>query len=174
MSEKIFRHTPHRAADAMKIIVGNKTNATIRDVEETIEDIEEKEGIVVSIDKDKINGNGWTVQDSDGIKYLCNCASNMYQLPETQEYGGVYYPTGQVSVKFTINPVLRTNTITEITSLGEEEESLDLSQWKHEDKATTIIAKPKSAASASYRSHTQQPERHVDGTCRNQRNDRVA
>ena len=44
MSKKVFRHTPHRAADAMKIIVGNKTNATIRDVEETLEDIEEKEG----------------------------------------------------------------------------------------------------------------------------------
>lgn len=149
MSEKIFRHTPHRAADAMKIIVGNKTNATIRDVEETIEDILEKEGIVTSIDKDKINGNGWTVQDSDGETYLCNCASNMYQLPETEEYGGMYYPTEQVSVKFTINPMLKTNTITEITSLGEEEQQLDLSKWKHGDKATTVIAKPKSAISIS-------------------------
>ena len=149
MGKKIFRHTPHRAADAMKIIVGNKTNATIRDVEETIEDILEKEGTVLSIDKDKINGNGWTVQDSDGETYLCNCASNMYQLPETQEYGGVYYPTEQVSVKFTINPMLKTNTITEITSLGEGEQSLDLSKWKHGDKATTVIAKPKSAISIS-------------------------
>ena len=149
MSKKVFRHTPHRAADAMKIIVGNKTNATIRDLEETLEDIEEKEGIVISIDKDKINGDGWVVQDSDGETYTCTCASNMYQLPETEEYGGVYYPTDQVSVKFTINPVLKTNTITEITSLGEEEKSLDLSKWKHGDKATTVIAKPMSAISIS-------------------------
>jgi hypothetical protein len=149
MSKKVFRHTPHRAADAMKIIVGNKTNATIRDVEETIEDIEEKEGVVISIDKDKINGDGWTVKDSDGETYTCTCASNMYQLPETEEYGGVYYPTDQVSVKFTINPMLRTNTITEITSLGEDEETLDLSKWKHGDKATTVIAKPMSAISIS-------------------------
>lgn len=149
MSKKVFRHTPHRAADAMKIIVGNKTNATIRDIEETLEDIEEKEGVVVSIDKDKINGEGWTVKDSDGETYTCTCASNMYQLPETEEYGGMYYPTDQVSVKFTINPVLRTSTITEITSLGEEEELLDLSQWKHGDKATTVIAKPMSAISIS-------------------------
>ena len=149
MSKKVFRHTPHRAADAMKIIVGNKTNATIRDVEETLEDIEEKEGVVKSIDKDKINGEGWHVTDSDGQEYLCSCASDMYQLPETEEYGGVYYPTDQVSVKFTVNPMLKTNTITEITSLGEEEKSLDLSKWKHGDEATTVIAKPMSAISIS-------------------------
>lgn len=149
MSKKVFRHTPHRAADAMKIIVGNKTNATIRDVEETLEDIEEKEGVVKSIDKDKINGDGWVVQDSDGETYNCSCASNMYELPETEEYGGVYYPKEQVSVKFTINPMLKTNTITEITSLGEDETSLDLSKWKHGDKATTVIAKPMSAISIS-------------------------
>ena len=149
MSQKVFRHTPHRAADAMKIIVGNKTNATIRDVEETLEDILEKEGTVTSIDKDKINGEGWHVTDSDGEKYLCTCASDMYQLPETEEHGGVYYPKDQVSVKFTVNPMLKTNTITEITSLGKDEKKLDLSKWKHGDEATTIIAKPMSAISIS-------------------------
>lgn len=149
MGKKVFRHTPHRAANAMKIIVGNKTNATIRDLEETEEDVEEIEGVVISIDKDKINGDGWTVQDSEGNIYQCNCASNMYQLPETEEYGGVYYPTDTVTVKITKNPVLRNNTITEITSLGEDDKTLDLSQWKHGDKETTIIAKPKSAISIS-------------------------
>lgn len=149
-SKKTFRYTPHRGADAIKILAGTKTNATIRDVEETLEDIEEKEGTVTSIDKDKINGEGWTVKDGDGETYVCTCASNLYQLPETEEYGGMYYPTSNVSVKFVVNPVLRTNTITEILSLDEEEEqSLDLSKWKHGDKATTIIAKPKSAISVS-------------------------
>ena len=149
MSQKIFRHTPHRGADAIKILAGTKTNATIRDLEETIEDIEEKEGVVTSIDKDKINGEGWTVKDEDGNVYTCNCASNMYELPETEEYGGMYYPTDKVSVKFTINPVLGTSTITEITSLGKDEKTLDLSKWKHGDKATKIIASPKSAISIS-------------------------
>ena len=149
MSQKIFRHTPHRAADAMKIIVGNKTNATIRDLEETEEDIEEIEGVVVSIDKDKINGDGWVVKDAEGNTYTCNCASDMYQLPETEEYGGVYYPTKTVSVKITKNPILRNNTITEFTSLGKNEDKLDISKWKHGDKATTVIAKPMSAISIS-------------------------
>lgn len=149
MSQKIFRHTPYRGADAIKILAGTKTNATIRDIEETIEDIEEKEGTVISIDKDKINGNGWTVKDDEGTEYQCNCASNMYQLPETEEYGGMYYPKEPVTVKFTLNPVLRTATITEITSLGKDEQSLDLSKWKHGDKATKIIASPKSAISIS-------------------------
>lgn len=149
MSQKIFRHTPHRGADAIKILAGTKTNATIRDLEETIEDIEEKEGVVTVIDKDKINGNGWTVKDEEGSVYMCNCASNMYELPETEEYGGLYYPTDTVSVKFTVNPVLGTNTITEITSLGKNEEKIDLSKWKHGDKATKIIASPKSAISIS-------------------------
>lgn len=148
MGKKVFRHSPHRGADAIKILAGTKTNATIRDLEETIEDIEEKEGVIVSITKDKINGNGWTVNTDDGV-YECNCASNMYQLPETEEYGGVYYPKETVKVKITINPVLRTNTITEITSLGKDETSLDLSKWKHGDASTTIIAKPKSAISVS-------------------------
>ena len=149
MSEKIFRHTPHRGADAIKILAGTKTNATIRDLEETLEDIEEKEGVVTSIDKDKINGDGWSVKDEDGKTYSCNCSSDMYQLPETEEYGGMYYPKDKVKVKFTINPVLGTNTITEILSLGKNEESIDLSKWKHGDKSTTVIAKPKSAISIS-------------------------
>lgn len=149
MRKDVFRHTPHRAADAMKIIVGNKTNATIRDLEETEEDIEEIEGVVVSIDKDKINGDGWNVKGPDGAIYVCNCASNMYQLPETEEYGGMYYPTETVKVKITKNPTLRNNTITEFTSLGKDEKTLDISKWKHGDKETTIIAKPKSAISVS-------------------------
>ena len=149
MKKEIFRHTPHRAADAMKIIVGNKTNATIRELEETEEDIEEIEGVVVSIDKDKINGDGWTVKDKDGNTYTCNCASNMYELPETEEYGGVYYPKKTVKVKITKNPILRNNSITEILSLGKNEKKIDLSKWKHGNKATTIIAKPKSAISIS-------------------------
>ncbi|MBR3208654.1 MAG: hypothetical protein IKF82_00140 [Bacilli bacterium] len=181
MSEKIFRHSPHRAADALKIIVGNKTNATIRDLEETEEDIQELEGIVISIDKDKITGDGWEVQTDDGSTYKCSCATSMYELPETNEYGGVYYPTETVKVKIEINPVLRTNRIVEMTSADleaakrEAEQSaakttteneddtesetetedtsstpkLDLSKWKHGDKATTIIAKPMSAISVS-------------------------
>lgn len=149
MSDKVFRHTPHRAVDAMKIIVGNKTNATIRDLEETEEDIEELTGVITSIDKDKMTGNGWKVKADDGNTYNCNCAFNMYELPETEEYGGVYYPTEKVTVKFTKNPVLRTNTITEVTSLGKNESKIDLSKWKHGNKETTIIAKPKSAISVS-------------------------
>lgn len=149
MSQKIFHHSPHRAVDSMKILVGNKTNATIRDFEETEEDIEELTGVVISIDKDKINGNGWEVKDDEGNIYYCNIAFNLYDLPETKEYGGVYYPTEKVTVKFTKNPVLRTNTITEVTSLGKDEEKIDLSKWKHGDKPTTIIGKAKSAISIS-------------------------
>lgn len=149
MSDKVFRHTPHRAADALKIIVGNKTNATIRDLEETEEDIEELTGVITSIDKDKMTGDGWKVKADDGNVYNCNCAFSMYELPETEEYGGIYYPTEKVTVKITKNPVLRTNTITEVTSLGKNESKIDLSKWKHGEKSTTIIAKPKSAISVS-------------------------
>ena len=149
MSQKIFHHSPHRAVDSMKILVGNKTNATIRDFEETEEDIEELTGVVISIDKDKINGNGWEVKDDEGNIYYCNIAFNLYDLPETKEYGGIYYPTEKVTVKFTKNSVLRTNTITEVTSLGQDEEKIDLSKWKHGDKPTTIIGKAKSAISIS-------------------------
>ncbi len=149
MAKKIFHHSPHRAVDSMKILVGNKTNATIRDFEETEEDIEELTGVVISIDKDKINGDGWEVKDDEGNIYYCNIAFSLYELPETKEYGGVYYPTETVTVKFTKNPVLRTNTITEVTSLGEDETKIDLSKWKHGDKPTTIIGKAKSAISIS-------------------------
>lgn len=149
MSDKVFRHTPHRAANAMKIIVGNKTNSITRELEETEEDIEELTGVITSIDKDKMTGDGWKVKADDGNTYNCNCAFNMYELPETEEYGGVYYPTEKVTVKFTKNPVLKTNTITEITSLGKNESKIDLSKWKHGNKETTVIAKPKSAISVS-------------------------
>lgn len=149
MAKKIFHHSPHRAVDSMKILVGNKTNATIRDFEETEEDVEEITGVVVSIDKDKITGNGWEVKDDEGNIYYCNIAFSLYELPETREYGGMYYPTSKVTVKFTRNPVLRTNTITEVTSLGEDETKIDLSKWKHGDKPTTIIGKAKSAISIS-------------------------
>lgn len=169
MNQKIFKHSPHRGADAIKILAGTKTNATIRDLEETTEDIEEKEGVVVSIDKDKINGDGWEVKTDDGETIHCSVASNMYELPETEDYGGMYYPKKTVKVKITINPVLKRNTITEVitpdtekskknkknkndknaTDTEDEEAKIDLSQWKHGDKATTIIAKPKSAISIS-------------------------
>ena len=95
MAKKIFHHSPHRAVDSMKILVGNKTNATIRDFEETEEDVEEITGVVVSIDKDKITGNGWEVKDDEGNTYYCNIAFSLYELPETREYGGMYYPTSQ-------------------------------------------------------------------------------
>ena len=149
MSQKIFHHSPHRAVDSMKILVGNKTNATIRDFEETEEDIEEVTGVVISIDKDKITGNGWEVKDEDGNVFYCSMPFSLYDLPETREYGGVYYPTEPVTVKVTKNNVLRTNTITEVTSLGKDETSVDLSKWKHGDKPTTIIGKAKSAISIS-------------------------
>lgn len=149
MAKKIFHHSPHRAVDSMKILVGNKTNATIRDFEETEEDIEEVTGVVISIDKDKITGNGWEVKDEDGNVFYCNMPFSLYELPETREYGGVYYPTETVTVKVTKNNVLRTNTITEVTSLGQDETKVDLSKWKHGDKPTTIIGKAKSAISIS-------------------------
>ena len=186
-NKKAFRITPGQAQDAMKIIVGTKTNATIRDLEEEEGELEEKTGTVVSIDRDKINGNGWTIQDEEGNTYKCSCASNMYELPASTERHGVLYPNQTVTVKFTINPVLRTNTITEINFVDEkgkakragksqfdtfrenkkkkqaeargekyeepkddtEEGVLDIAKWRHEDEATTIIAKPMSAISVS-------------------------
>ena len=186
-NKKGFRITPGQAQDAMKIIVGTKTNATIRDLEEEEGELEEKTGTVVSIDRDKINGDGWTVQDEEGNTYKCSCASNMYEIPASTERHGVLYPDQTVTVKFTVNPVLRTNTITEINFLDEkgvakragksqfdtfkenkakkqaeargekyeepkddtEEGVLDIAKWRHEDEATTIIAKPMSAISVS-------------------------
>lgn len=149
-NKKNFRPTPARFQNSLKILSGTKTNATIRDLEEDEDELEEKEGIVVSISRDKINGAGWTVKDEENNLYTCSCASSMYELPQTTERHGILYPEGQVKVKFTVNPVLRINTITEIISLGQgEEKKLDISKWKHEDEATTVIAKPKSAISIS-------------------------
>lgn len=148
MSFKNFRPTNNRVQNASKTINGTRTNATIRDIEEEEGELEEKEGIVVSIKRDLINGAGWTVK-SDDQTYVCSCATSMYEIPETVERGGILYPKDTVKVKFQINPVLRLNTITEITSLGKETDTLDISQWQHKDEATTIIAKPKSALSIS-------------------------
>ena len=149
MSGRTFRPTLSRATNSMKILSSTKTNATIRDLEEEEGELEEKEGTVVSIKRDAINGTGWTVKDAEGNTYICSCASSMYEVPESVERGGVLYPTDTVEVVFTINPVLRINTIKEIKSLGEETEKLDISQWTHGESSTTVIAKPKSAVSIS-------------------------
>ena len=149
MTRSNFRPTLARTQNAMKNINGTRTNATIRNIEEEEGELEEKEGTVVSIKRDLINGAGWTVKDKEGQKYICSCASSMYELPDTVERGGMLYPKDTIEVTFTVNPVLRINTIKEIKSLGEETEKIDISQWKHEDEATTVIAKPKSALSIS-------------------------
>ena len=149
MSGHTFRPSIARVQNAQKVFTSNKTNATIRDLEEEEGELEEKEGTVVSIKRDLINGAGWTVQDTEGQTYICSCASSMYEVPETVERGGILYPTDTVEVIFTINPVLRINTIKEIKSLGEESEGLDISKWTHGDESTTVIAKPKSALSIS-------------------------
>lgn len=149
MSKKAFRPTVARMQNSMKIFNSTKTNATIRDLEEEEGELEEKEGTVVSIKRDLINGAGWTVKDTEENTYICSCASSMYEVPETVERGGILYPTDTVEVVFTVNPVLRINTIKEIKSLGEETEKVDISKWTHDDEATTVIAKPKSALSIS-------------------------
>ncbi len=149
MVNKGFRYTQGRVQKAHQLINNTRSNATIRDIEEEEGELEEKEGTVVSIEQDKINGNGWTVQDNKGNQYICSCASSMYELPETKERGGILYPTEKVKVKFQINPVLKINTITEVTSLGDETSKLDISKWKHGDASTTVIAKPKSAIAIS-------------------------
>ena len=64
-----FRPTPTQVADSLKILTGVKTNSTIRDLEEEEGELEEKEGVVVSIQTDKINGTGWTVKDDKGELY---------------------------------------------------------------------------------------------------------
>lgn len=148
MTFKSFRPTHGRVQNASKLINGTRSNATIRDLEEEEGELEEKEGIVTSIKQDLINGAGWTVKSEDQT-YICSCATSMYELPETKERGGYLYPTEKVKVRFQINPVLKINTITEILSLGDETETLDISKWKHGDKSTTVIAKPKSAISIS-------------------------
>lgn len=149
MSFRAFRPTNARVQNASKIINGTRTNATIRDLEEEEGELEEKEGTVVSIKRDLINGAGWTVKDTEGNEYICSCASSMYELPETIERGGILYPAETITVTFTVNPVLHINTIKEITSLGEETDKIDISKWQHGDAATTVIAKPRSALSIS-------------------------
>lgn len=151
MTRSGFRPSLARTQNAMKNISGTRTNATIRNIEEEEGELEEKEGTVVSIKRDLINGAGWTVKDKEGNTYICSCASSMYEIPEGQtiERGGVLIPKDTIEVTFTVNPVLRINTIKEIKSLGEETEKLDISQWQHGDESTTVIAKPKSALSIS-------------------------
>lgn len=149
MSGHSFRPSIARVQNAQKVFTSTKTNATIRDLEEEEGELEEKEGTVVSIKRDSINGSGWTVKDKEGNVYICSCASSMYEVPETVERGGVLYPKETIEVVFTVNPVLRINTIKEIKSLGEETEKLDIGKWRHGDESTTVIAKPKSALSIS-------------------------
>lgn len=150
MTRSGFRPSLARTQNAMKIINGTKTNATIRDLEEEEGELQEKEGTVISIKRDLINGAGWTVKDTEGNTYICSCASSMYEIPEGIERGGILYPPeNTVKVTFTINPVLKINTIKEIKSLGEETKKMDISQWQHGEESTTVIAKPKSALSIS-------------------------
>ena len=144
-----FRHTYQRVQRASQMISSTRTNATLRDLDEEEGELEEKEGTVVSIKQNLINGAGWTVKDKEGQTYICSCAASMYDLPQTKERGGVLYPSETVKVKFQINPILRMNTIVEILSLGESTNTLDISKWKHGDESTTVIAKPKSAISMS-------------------------
>ena len=149
MTRSSFRPTVARTQNALKIINGTKTNATIRDLEEEEGELEEKEGTVISIKRDLINGAGWTVRDNEGNTYICSCASSMYEIPETTERGGILYPKESIRVTFTVNPVLKINTIKEIKSLGKETKKIDIGQWQHGNESTTIIAKPKSALSIS-------------------------
>lgn len=144
---KGFRPTYGRVQNAAKLI-GGKNNTTIRSLDEEEGELEEKEGIVVSIKQDFINGTGWKVK-ADSQTYMCSCATSMYELPETKERGGYLYPTETVKVKIQINPILKVNTITEIVSSKSESETLDISKWKHGDEPTTVIAKPRSAISIS-------------------------
>jgi len=149
--KRSFKGTPNAIQDSMKIIVGNKTNSRVRDFGEEGKDdknIEEKTGIIVSIDKNKINGNGWTVQCKDGT-YKCSCASNLYEIPKSKEKGGILYPKEKVQCKIKINPVLRVNTITEISGSKKKKEKLNISKWTHKDQDTQVIASAKSAISIS-------------------------
>ena len=102
MSGHAFRHSIARVQNAQKAFTSNKTNATIRDLEEEEGELEEKNGTVVSIKRDMINGAGWTVQDDEGQTYICSCASSMYEIPETVERGGILYPKETVEVTFTV------------------------------------------------------------------------
>ena len=145
---KGFRPTLAQTINSMQKLNNIKTNATIRDLEEDEGELEEKEGVVVSIKRDLINGAGWTVKDSEGQIYVCSCATSMYDLPQTTERGGILYPSESIKVIFTVNPVLRVNTIKEIKTT-KNNKKLDISKWQHNNEATTIIAKPKSALSIS-------------------------
>ena len=69
MAKKAFRPTIARTQNSMKVINSTKTNATIRDLDEEEGELEEKEGVVVSIKRDLINGTGWTVKDAEGNLY---------------------------------------------------------------------------------------------------------
>ena len=146
---KGFRPTLARTVNSMQKINNVKGNAVIRDIEEEEGELEEKEGIIVSIKRDLINGAGWTVKDKDGKIYTCSCATSMYELPETVERGGILYPKEDIKVVFTINPVLRINIIKEIKTSDKENQTLDISKFQHGDEPTTVIAKPKSALSIS-------------------------
>ena len=92
MSGKAFRPTNTRLVNSMKIITSQKTNSTIRDLEEGEGELQELIGTVESIDRDKINGNGWKVKTDDGETYLCSVASSLYEIPSTVERGGMLYP----------------------------------------------------------------------------------
>ena len=158
MSRKAFRPTNARFTNSMKIVTSTKSNSTIRDLTEDEGELQELIGTVESIDRDKINGSGWKVKIDDGQTYVCSVASSLYEIPSTVERGGILYPNETVTCKFTVNPVLRINTITEfLTDAGDENSedgtentsALDVSKWTHGDKPTTVIAKPKSALSIS-------------------------
>lgn len=163
---KGFRPTPNQFRNSMKIMSGNKTNASLRDIEEKDDkELEEKEAVIVSIEKDKMHGNGWTVQDQTGQTYKCSCQSNLYEVPKSKEKGGILYPTETVKCKIKINPVLNINTITEIVTNDSkstktknkddkgktqtETKKLDINKWTHKGQDTTVIAKPMSAISIS-------------------------
>ena len=128
VEKKAFRPTPARFKNSIKILAGTKTNATIRDIEEDKEkELEEMTGTVIEIDRNKINGDGWKVKGSDGNIYQCSCASNMYEIPDSVTRGGVLYPNGSTTVKFTVSKVLRRNSITEFLS-GDGIEANDVTQ----------------------------------------------
>lgn len=149
MVNREFRPSIGRVQNSSKIFNGQKTNATIRDLEEEEGELEEREGSVVSIETDKIHGAGWTVKDTQGETHICSCSTSMYEIPDGKTRGGKLYPSETIKVKFTINPVLRLNSITEILSSGKESTKLNIEDWIHKDESTTVIAKPSSAISIS-------------------------
>lgn len=147
--KKAFRPTPNQVQDAMKIVTGNKSNTTSKEVDDSDDkNIKEETGTIVSIDKNKIHGNGWKVKTNSGT-YDCSCASNLYEIPKSKEQGGLLRPTSTVKCKIKINPLLRVATITEIEGSKKKKEKLNIDKWKHKDYDTTIIASLKSAVSVS-------------------------